>query len=35
MIDFLNELLKGREEPIKELTFKKTEHLGASIRCTN
>ena len=30
LIDFLNELLKGREEPIKTLTFKKTEHLGAS-----
>jgi len=30
LIDFLNELLKGREKPIKELTFKKTEHLGAS-----
>ena len=29
LIDFLNELLKGREKPIKELTFKKTEHLGA------
>ena len=30
LIDFLNELLKGREKPIKTLTFKKTEHLGAS-----
>ena len=30
LIDFLNELLKGREAPIKTLTFKKTEHLGAS-----
>ena len=30
LIDFLNELLKGKEEPIKTLTFKKTEHLGAS-----
>jgi predicted transposase/invertase (TIGR01784 family) len=30
LIDFLNELLKGREQPIKTLTFKKTEHLGAS-----
>jgi len=30
LIDFLNVLLKGREKPIKELTFKKTEHLGAS-----
>jgi predicted transposase/invertase (TIGR01784 family) len=30
LIDFLNEMLKGREEPIKTLTFKKTEHLGAS-----
>jgi len=29
LIDFLNELLKGREAPIKTLTFKKTEHLGA------
>jgi len=28
--DFLNELLKGREQPIKTLTFKHTEHLGAS-----
>jgi len=30
LIDFLNELLRGREKPIKTLTFKKTEHLGAS-----
>ena len=30
LIDFLNEMLKGREAPIKTLTFKKTEHLGAS-----
>jgi predicted transposase/invertase (TIGR01784 family) len=30
LIDFLNELLKGREKPIKTLTFKRTEHLGAS-----
>jgi len=30
LIDFLNELLRGKESPIVELTFKKTEHLGAS-----
>ena len=30
LIDFLNELLKGREKPIKTLNFKKSEHLGAS-----
>jgi len=30
LIDFLNELLKDREAPIKTLKFKKTEHLGAS-----
>ena len=30
LIDFLNELLKGKEKPIKTLTFKKTEHLGAA-----
>jgi predicted transposase/invertase (TIGR01784 family) len=30
LIDFLNELLKGREQPIKTLTFKRTEHLGAA-----
>lgn len=30
LIDFLNELLKGKEAPIVNLTFKKTEHLGAA-----
>jgi len=30
LIDFLNELLKGREKPIKTLTFKKNEQLGNS-----
>jgi len=30
LIDFLNSLLEGQEEPITDLTFKKTEHLGAS-----
>ena len=30
LIDFLNELLKDEEEPIKELTYMRTEHLGAS-----
>ncbi len=30
LADFLNELLRGKEAPIAELTFKKTEHLGAS-----
>jgi len=28
LIDFLNELLKGREKPIKTLTFQQNEHLG-------
>ena len=30
LIDFLNALLEGEEEPITDLEFKKTEHLGAS-----
>ncbi len=30
LIDFLNSLLEGEEEPITDLEFKKTEHLGAS-----
>jgi len=30
LIDFLNELLKGREQPIKTLTFQQNEHLGIS-----
>ena len=29
LIDFLNSLLKGLESPIKDLTFRNTEHLGA------
>ncbi len=30
LIDFLNTLLDGLEAPIKELSFRNTEHLGAS-----
>jgi predicted transposase/invertase (TIGR01784 family) len=30
LIDFLNSLLDGLESPIKELSFRNTEHLGAS-----
>jgi len=30
LIDFLNSLLEGLESPIKELSFRNTEHLGAS-----
>lgn len=30
LIDFLNELLKGREEPIRTLSFKQNEHLGVA-----
>jgi len=30
LIDFLNSLLEGLEAPIKDLQFRKTEHLGAS-----
>ena len=30
LIDFLNALLKDEEDPITNLEFKKTEHLGAS-----
>jgi len=30
LIDFLNSLLEGCEAPIKELSFRNTEHLGAS-----
>ena len=29
LIDFLNSLLEGLEAPIKDLTFRNTEHLGA------
>jgi len=29
LIDFLNSLLEGVESPIKDLTFRNTEHLGA------
>ena len=29
LIDFLNSLLEGTEAPIKELSFRNTEHLGA------
>ena len=29
LIDFLNSLLEGMESPIKDLTFRNTEHLGA------
>ena len=29
LIDFLNSLLEGLESPIKDLTFRNTEHLGA------
>ena len=30
LIDFLNEILKGKEAPIKDLTFQRNEHLGIS-----
>ncbi|MDA3800432.1 MAG: Rpn family recombination-promoting nuclease/putative transposase [Kiritimatiellae bacterium] len=30
LIDFLNSLLEGMEEPIKELQFRKSENIGAS-----
>ncbi|MDX2245960.1 MAG: Rpn family recombination-promoting nuclease/putative transposase [Bacteroidia bacterium] len=29
LIDFLNELLKGQEDPIKDLTYLKNEHIGS------
>jgi hypothetical protein len=33
LMDFLNELLKGREKPIKTLTFKRTEQETGTVFC--